>query len=288
MIALRSGGAVLDLLPEVGGAVSRFSVDGADVLRAAPARTQDVLQTGCFPLVPFANRIANGLFDFGGETIRLPRNFGDHPHVLHGQGWQSRWHVETLGQSTAQLSFDHAAGVWPWRYSARQSFELTPHSLHIGLAILNLDSRAMPVSLGFHPYFLRLPQTRLQADVKGVWLSDEPGIPTRRAAPSHFLDLAKGAPLAAAPFVDHCHFGWSGKATIEQPDQGRELRFSASPELDFLHCYVPTDANYFCVEPVSAMPDAFHHRDFPNGLRALQRDESFTVSLQISVLIHTH
>ena len=109
MLSLRSSGAVLDLLPEIGGAVSRFAVDGADVLRPAPADTMDVLQTACFPLVPFANRIANGRFTFDGRTIQLPKNFGDHSHVLHGQGWQNPWRTIAQDETSATLAFEHAA-----------------------------------------------------------------------------------------------------------------------------------------------------------------------------------
>jgi aldose 1-epimerase len=282
VISLRNGGAVLDLLPEIGGAVSRFGVDGVDVLRPAAAGAQDVLQTAYFPLVPFANRVANGTFDFAGETIRLPRNFGDHPHALHGEGWQSPWRVETQGATTAQIRFDHAAGAWPWRYAATQTFDLAPQSLRIALAIQNCDPRAMPVSLGFHPYFPRLPRTRLRTDVRGVWLSDETGIPTGRAEAAHFLDLGRGAPLASAPFVDHCHFGWSGEASIEQPDQEREVRLSASPQLDFLHLFVPQSADYFCAEPVSAMPDAVHRPAAIGGMQVLQSGDSFSAVLTIS------
>ncbi len=49
MPRLTSGGAVLDLLPEIGGAVGRFTVDGIDILRAAVPGTRDPLETACFP-----------------------------------------------------------------------------------------------------------------------------------------------------------------------------------------------------------------------------------------------
>src|ERR1700743_1048408 len=118
VLALRHGGAVLDLAPEGGGAVARFCVDGIDVLRRAPPDTRDVLEAACFPLVPFANRIAHGTFTFAGETVRLPRNFGDHPHALHGQGWQSGWEVRGATADTALLRYEHTADAWPWDYTA--------------------------------------------------------------------------------------------------------------------------------------------------------------------------
>jgi aldose 1-epimerase len=281
VITLRDNGAVLDLLPKIGGAVSRFSVDGVDLLRRAPPATANVLETGCFPLMPFANRIANGVFTFAGETVRLPRNFGDHPHPLHGDGWRNAWRVEAQTQSAATLAFEHASGAWPWAYEARQAFELSPRALAITLGIANRSARAMPVSLGFHPYFPRFAQTRLRADVAGVWRSDDTCIPTAPAAASHFLDLANGAALADAPFVDHCHFGWKGRAAIEQP--GYALHLAASPNLDFLHCHVPQGASFFCAEPVSAMPDAFNRPPAQSGMRVLAPRETFAVSMTLAL-----
>lgn len=283
LLTLRSGGAVLDLVPEIGGAVSRFGVDGIDVLRPAPRDARDVLQMACFPLVPFANRIAHGVFDFDGETIVLPRNFGDHPHVLHGQGWQSAWRVVAQSADAATLVFEHRAGAWPWDYIAQQSFTLTPKTLRIDLTLTNRGGRAMPANLGFHPYFERTPRSALRADVQGLWLSDETGIPAKRAGAAHFLDLASGAPLARAPFVDHCHTGWHGEAVIAQPEHARELVLTASRDLSFLHCFVPMNAGFFCVEPVSAMPDAFHHPATESGLHILAPGKSFAVRMTLGV-----
>lgn len=276
MLTLRNNGAVLDLLPEIGGAVSRFAVDGFDVLRPAPQGAAGVLDTACFPLVPFSNRIANGRFAFNGEAVHLPRNFGDHPHALHGQGWQSAWKVRSRSPHAATLVFEHAAGAWPWDYTATQTFALSPAALGITLDVVNRGARAMPVSLGFHPYFVRAAGTRLFADVAGVWLSDETGIPTGPAAPSHFLDLAHGAVLADAPFVDHCHFGWRRAARIVSP--GRAIAVAAT--LDFLHVFVPRGAEFFCVEPVSAMPDAVGRA--ASGMRVLGPGENFTAAMTLS------
>jgi len=279
-VRLQSGGAVLDLLPEVGGAVGAFSIDGADVLRRAPDGTREVLQTACFPLVPFFSRIANGRFSFGGEDIVLSRNFGDHPHVLHGQGWRNPWRVEARTEDGATLVYEHAAGAWPWDYRAEQRFALAPNGLAVALRLTNTSARPMPASLGFHPYFSRAGAT-LHADVDGVWLADETLLPTTRAPKIHFLDLAKGADLAHAPFVDNCHFGWTGRAQIARG--ARRLLLTASPELGFLHIFLPRGEDFFCVEPVSAMPDAFNRESRESGRRVIDSGASFAVSMALAL-----
>ncbi len=279
MARLQSGGAVLDLLPEVGGAVARFTVDGIDVLRPARPGTRVPLETACFPLVPFANRVAGGVFRFGGRTIRLPRNFGDHPHALHGQGWQNPWTVISQTSESAVLAYDHPADAWPWTYRAEQRIVLSPRALRLELTLANRSKDAMPASVGFHPYFPRRPGTTLRAEVAGVWLSDATCIPTAQAGPSHFLDLARGGVPADAPFVDHCHFGWSGRATILDRDASIEV--TASPALRHLHIFNPRDADAFCVEPVSAMPDAFNQS--PAELHVIATGGSLSVWMEIAV-----
>ncbi len=283
MMRLTSGGAVLDLLPEVGGAVGRFTVDGVDVLRPAAPGTREPPGTACFPLLPFANRIAGGDFRFRGKTIRLPRNFGDHPHALHGQGWQNPWAVVSQAQDRAVLAYEHKADAWPWHYRAEQRIMLAPRALRIELILSNCGAHAMPASVGFHPYFPRRPGTTLRTDVAGVWLSDETCIPTVPAGPDHFLNLARGAVMADAPFVDHCHFGWSGRATIFQPDGGDFIELTASPALHHLHIFNPRDGAVFCAEPVSAMPDAFNRESAADDVHVIAPGESLSVWMRIAV-----
>jgi aldose 1-epimerase len=278
-IRLQKGGAVLDLLPETGGAVGAFSLDGEDVLRRAPEGTRDVLQTACFPLVPFFSRVANGRFTFRGEEIVLEKNFGDHPHALHGQGWQNPWCVAARTEDGATLVHEHAAGAWPWDYRAEQHFALAPHGMTAELRLTNTSARAMPASLGFHPYFMRAGTT-LRADVDGVWLADETVLPTTRAPKVHFLDLAAGADLTHAPFVDNCHFGWTGRAQIARG--GRKLVLTASPELSFLHLFLPRGEEFFCAEPVSAMPDAFNRESRDSGMRVIAPGASLAVSMALA------
>ena len=68
---LRAGPWEAGLLPSLGGAIAYLTRDGRDVLRRAPEGVDDPLATGCFPLVPYANRIAHGRFSFAGAAFLL-------------------------------------------------------------------------------------------------------------------------------------------------------------------------------------------------------------------------
>ncbi len=284
MIDLAHGDYALSAAPELGGAVTSLTWRGRDLLRPAREGVNDVLQTSNFALVPFANRIARGAFAFEGRAVQLAPNFGEHPHPLHGHGWQRAWSVEEAATARLRMSYLYEPGDWPWRYHCIQELELDDSGAMFSLALQNRADTTMPASLGFHPFFPRAPDAELIAQVGGVWHADDTMLPTR--FDRHFKEprhLAKGVFLDQVPFIDNCYTGWNGNAVIVYETHGVELL--GSPELSFLHLYFPLGETFFCAEPVSAMPDAFNHAADPaSGLHVLAPSESFSVSVRIEAI----
>ncbi len=285
MIALTHGGMEVDLAPEIGGSVTRFTFAGRDVLRPTPEGVVDVRETGCFPLVPYANRIELGVLHFQGREYRIQPNLGQHPHPLHGHGWHTAWRVVSLSRDQATLAFDHEPDDWPWAYAAEETFTLTGNELRVRLGIRSRDAQPMPISLGFHPYFPRMPKTRLTAKVEGMWLADDTMVPTNHVDGSPPVDLAHGALLWEAPFVDNCFTGWRQPAIIEQPDLGLSIKLDGSDTFRFFHTYIPVGQTFFCAEPVTAMPNAFNRPEPASvtGARVLASGESFAVEMRIGI-----
>ena len=243
------------MLPDLGGAVASLTHDGRDVLRRAPEGVDDLLATGCFPLVPYANRIAHGRFVFDGEEYRLPLNFGDHPHSLHGIGWQSVWTASQAGDADAVMELRHAGGEsWPWPFRAEQRFGLGDDGLTITLLLANAGDRTMPAGLGLHPYFPRDASTRLTMVSERMWLGDETMIPTCAVAADRFGDWSAGAGFPDH-LIDNSFDGWSGHAEIAGADA--TILISAIGA-SVMHLYAPPGEDFLCVEPVSHLPDALN------------------------------
>lgn len=279
MIDLAADEYRLSLAPALGGAVTRFTWRGRDVLRPSPPNVSDILQTASFPLAPYANRIAHGRFTFGGRAVQLALNFGDHPHALHGHAWQRPWRVAKSSTDRATLEFAYEPGDWPWAYSVKQDVVLGRDGLKLTLSICNGDGAPMPSSFGFHPYFPRAPETVLQADVHGMWRIDDTIMPTEYTTELP-IDLRNGAVLEGAPFIDNCFPGWSRTAHIKHLAYG--VRMTAARELPFFHVYLPAGESYLCAEPVSAMPDAVNRQGVrENGLFVLQPGETRSVWMRI-------
>ncbi|GAA0323124.1 aldose 1-epimerase [Sphingomonas oligophenolica] len=258
-LALAGAGWELDLLPALGGAIGALRYRREDILRPTPDGATDPLQSACFPLVPYANRIAGGRFGFAGRDVQLPLNFGDHPNSLHGIGWQRPWKVVEAGAGKAVLALDHGGGDgWPWAWHAEQLFELGGEGLSATLTLTNKARQPMPAGIGLHPYFAIQPGTTLRLNVARAWLTDQNQIPNEAAGADHFGDWAAGAPIWDAGFIDHSYEGWDGLATLERGDH--IVRLSAEGARD-LHLYHPEGESFCCLEPVSHLPDAFNRAD---------------------------
>jgi aldose 1-epimerase len=285
MIALTRGGFKLEIAPELGGAVTRFDCEGRQVLRAAPQGVTNPLDCCSFPLVPYANRIEQGILKFEGKEYRLPLNFGDHPHTLHGHGWQTGWRVETVSKDAATLAFDHAPDAWPWAYTGELAYALSDMGAKFTLSLRNRDDKAMPFSLGFHPYFPRGASSKITADVAGMWLADASMLPTVHSVSGLPIDLVHGQVVAKAPFVDNCFTGWRGPARIEQPELGLAITLEATPDCRFFHVFIPEGQDYFCAEPTTAMPNAFNRPEKAavTGAHVLEPGAAFSIEMRLGV-----
>ena len=146
LLSLRSGRLGLDLAPQAGGSIARFTADGSiDLLRPA---TPEAVASGrgnnssCYPLVPFSGRIANGRFVFDGSEIVLKPNWPGVRHPMHGDGWARPWSVARSDGHSADIVYEHDPREgWPFRYRARQTYRLDGDTLSIGISIENLEGR---------------------------------------------------------------------------------------------------------------------------------------------------
>jgi aldose 1-epimerase len=261
-ITLREADARVDVAPAIGGSLASYywlrRGQRFDWLRpAAPAALAqtDAGELGCFPLVPYSNRVRQGRFRFAGRQIQLAVDPATDPHFQHGHGCRNPWSMVDQSEAGIVLSYTHAADDWPWRYTARQSIRLAGGALHLGLDLTNQADAVMPLGLGFHPYFPRAPGTRLNAAVNGMWAIDQEVLPTTLGPPPAQADPNTGLDLDRVE-LDNVFTGWRRRAEIVWPSAS--LSIEAEAPLDFLVVYVPAGETYFCAEPVSNATDAFN------------------------------
>lgn len=288
-VELRRGRFACLVSPRCGGSIANLRMDGPDgildLLR--PASESAIAGTfapdlGCFPLVPFSNRIAGARFTFRGREIVLPTDPGS-PHCIHGHGWSSHWQAERLSEHAVRLHYRHEPDSWPWAYEAVQTIALTGSGLAVALELVNLSDEVMPAGIGLHPYFPKPPDTIVATRVETMWESDETILPrTRRALPAH-LRFADGLAMDGI-VLDNGFTGWDGFARISWPSLGYRLELRAEGPFGHLIVYAPRDEGYLCLEPVSHMTDAVNRPEVAdNGLVALEPGGRLAGRMELSV-----
>jgi aldose 1-epimerase len=263
-VTIANGSARVAVVPALGSGIARYWTEAIgrqiDWLRPAAAEALaacDSTGLACFPLVPYSNRIRNGCFRFAGELITMPRSETREAHAEHGHGWVSPWTVVAKSGDRLITEYRHTADSWPFAYSARQTFQLAETALLVMIELRNEDRRPMPCGIGLHPYFPRDPDSRLCAEVKGMWRNDADTLPLEHVSPPHDEDPARGVAVDRVE-LDNVFTGWSRLAVMEWPSRNQRLEMMATPPLNFLVIYTPAGEPYFCAEPVSNCTDAFN------------------------------
>ena len=269
-LRLASGDACVEIAPDIGGAIASFRWRDDDVLRPASDEARaagDVRGFASYPLVPHSNRIAESLLRTpDGATYVLARNLGDHPHRIHGVGWQRAWSVDEATPSHARLSFAHdpsgtGSEAWPFAFESAQSFTLlatpTRAALTMTLSIRNTDTRSFPFGLGWHPFFPREASTIVGFHAEAMWRVDETRLPTMLGP---IPDEARFDPPRALAEValDNVFTGWSGWARLDWSGSNRRTVVEADRSCGFLVVYVPPGRDFVALEPVTHMTDAFN------------------------------
>jgi len=263
------------LIPAAGGSVAygRVRIGGAwvDVLRPTPENTAVAWgDTASFPLVPWSNRIANGLFSWAGRDYQLRSNFGDGT-AIHGAGIEFPWNVAESTPTSAVLEFvsrDVYGVNFPWPFTARFCYALDGERFEWHMEITNDAHETFPAGLGHHPYFLRTlagadggplgTEAHLQLNCTASYPVVE-CLPTGAPEPvSGRLDFTDMKPLGPE-FMDGCFTGRTSStlATIDYPG-ALTVDVEAGALLEHAVVYLPVDVPYFAVEPVTNANDGFN------------------------------
>ncbi|MFV0285558.1 MAG: aldose epimerase, partial [Demequina sp.] len=240
-----------------------------------------------YPLVPWSNRIRDGLLRFAGRRYQLRVNWPDGT-AIHGAGWDYPWTVAEQSSDRVALTFTShdVYGVnWPWSFTARFSYALVGDDFVWTYAVANDSHETFPAGFGHHPYFLRSvagsPDARLAVLCETAFALTG-GMPDAAPGPIRPAADFRQARELGHEAVDDCLAGRTGEhlATIEWPGAVR-LDITADPLLAHAVLYIPTGRDYFALEPVSNANDAFTldaHGIGANGLFLLQPGETRSAS----------
>lgn len=281
---LSYNGLNVDVLPEAGGRISAFwSETGGkrhDWFTPAPSGGASS-SWGSFPLVPFSNRIRDGRFSWQGRAHLIAVSEQHAPHAIHGHGRKRPWTIEGRTDASIDLSYIHAGGDWPFAYKAYQRISIEAGALFIEMGLENIGQESMPGGLGHHPYLPWRDGPVLETSFGSVWPGKDGVLPSGPTAVPADLDFSSGRPVPRG--LDTGFGGWPGQARILWQREGLALDVECSSALGHVIIFTPSDADFFCFEPVTHAIDALNlvARGVPEtGQVAVAPGERLAVSMR--------
>lgn len=246
-LTLASGGAEAVLDPDAGGRIAALRVDGLDLL---VTRNTGPLSWGCYPMAPWAGRMRDGLLRWRGEEHRLPVDLLP-PHAIHGTLVEAAWDVVESDPASATLAAD-LAPPWPFGGRVLHRVRLTPTALHAELEVRAVD-RAMPVIVGWHPWFRRDLRAAagspvgepvvVDLDAGGMLVRGADGLPTGEVV----------RPVPPEPW-DDCFVDVAGTPGVRWPGA---LDVRVASEAPFWVVYTEHPEGV-CVEPQTGPPNGLN------------------------------
>lgn len=257
-VELAGGGYRVAVDPARGGAILSACWHGTAVL-APWDENLPPFKAGCFPMLPFANRIADGRFRFAGHDYTLPVNLPQENMAIHGFARDHAWTLAAHAAQHVVLEQDFAAAGNPYRYHARQEIAVSEQGIRIALSVRNDGDAPMPFGIGLHPWFARTKGTTLGFASPGAFGRDARGLPVMPPRRVAVFEADGPGALDEYPWFDGCFANWTPRlAAIVRQQDGLAVDLVADGAFRHLHVFVPHDRDVLCAEPVSHAPDAIN------------------------------
>jgi galactose mutarotase-like enzyme len=268
----RASNSKLEIVPDRGGIITSWQVQGRELLYMDTARFADPslsVRGGIPILFPICGNLPNNTYTYKGQTYTLKQ---------HGFARDLPW--EVVDQKTdGELSFTIALSSnpqtlekYPFEFRLEFTYALQGQTLLITQNIANLSDEIMPFSIGFHPYFLALEKHQLRFE-----------IPANEA-----LDQRT---QAVYPFFNNFDFAqdeidWAflniNRQVSNVTDLSRHTRITlmAADEFPILVFWTLQGKDFYCLEPWSAPRNAINTGD---RLLSIAPNTTLTTTVSLSV-----
>jgi galactose mutarotase-like enzyme len=262
----------LEVVPERGGIITSWSVQGQEILYLDAQRFADVnlsVRGGIPILFPICGNLPNNTYTYKGQKYTLKQ---------HGFARDFPWEV-TNGVTTdcASLTLvlksnEQTRTVYPFDFQLSFTYQLKGNTLEIQQQYTNHSTESMPFSTGLHPYFCTSDKTQLEYEIPSLEYQDQISKEVHPFQGS--FDLSRDE-------IDVAFWQLSGTST-SVTDTGRQLKvtLSYSQLYSTLVFWTVKGKDYYCLEPWSARRNALNTGEH---LTQLAPGESFEASVQLSV-----
>jgi aldose 1-epimerase len=311
VVVLHDANNRLEIWPALGFNAYRWQVCSQELLYRSPQffAEKKPTRTGFPILFPYPNRIRDGRFAWQGKTYSLPANDPAKRNAIHGFATGRAWRVVDQGADAGSawitgefhgsLDAPETLTQWPADYRLRVTYRLFDRVLRLEADADNLDSKALPFGVGYHPYFSLTPFGGPHAIVtvgasKRWELIDN--LPTGKLLDlDEPRDLRHGQSYSALQLDDvmtnlytfaydqQDHLGLTG--VVQHPAGTGMLTLWTSAAFREMVLFTPPHREAICLEPYTCTTDAINlsPRGIESGLQVLQPGDHWRGTIEMHV-----
>lgn len=264
------------VLPDFGGVVSELIFQGTSVLdgyeHAKELLDPKWKKSGI--LFPFPNRLSDGKYEWQNKVYQFPINDPSTGNALHGLSKEQAMAVKEMHaeENLAAVTLTHvengASPAYPFPFTLSVTYKMEePTHFTVEMHFRNDGDVAIPVGLGWHPYFQlseKIDTVQMQLPLCEWIKFDERKLPTGSRQP--YLEFSTLMPVGDME-VDNCLDVSNVIATPEnsivvtlQGERGtlRYWQETGSGKFNFLQIFIPEHRKSIGVEPMTCMTDGFN------------------------------
>lgn len=240
----------LEVVPERGGLITRWQLQGQDILYLDAERFADPTRSvrGGIPILfPICGNLPDDQYTEAGQTYTLKQ---------HGFARDLPWQViDRQTQSGVQLTLqldsnEQTRAVYPFEFRLIFTYRLQGNSLEIRQQVLNQSDRPMPFSMGLHPYFAVADKTQLEFEIPATQFQDQ--ITKEMHTFSGEFDWNRDEiDIAFRPISQH-------RAQARDRHRQLQLNLEFDETYSTLVFWTVRGKDYYCLEPWTAPRNALN------------------------------
>ncbi|MBD3883789.1 aldose epimerase [Phormidium tenue FACHB-886] len=271
---LKSEDALLEVVPERGGIITRWQVQGKEILYldadrfANPAMS---VRGGVPILFPICGNLPDNTYTYEGQPYHLKQ---------HGFARDLPWQVtdqqegEAIALTLTLTSTDETRAVYPFDFQLDFTYKLQRNMLMIQQRYTNQSAVTLPFSAGLHPYFQVSDKSQLQFDIPSTEFTNQIDQTSHSFAGSFDLSWDEIDVAFGEVFRQVAH--------VIDPLQHTRLTLSYDPVYSTLVFWTVKGKDYYCLEPWTAPRNALNtgeHLIYLEAGGSLETEVSLSVDL---------
>ncbi|MBF2025421.1 MAG: aldose epimerase [Oscillatoriales cyanobacterium C42_A2020_001] len=263
----------LEVVPERGGIVTRWQLNGHEILYLDEARFQDPtlsVRGGIPILFPICGNLPDNTYTHNDQTYPLKQ---------HGFARELPWIVldQHADDASARVSLglssnEQTLAVYPFEFHLVFTYILQSNTLTLHQRYTNQSSTPMPFSAGFHPYFAVQDKAQLRVQIPSSQYDDNVTKSVQAFSGQFDFELDE---------IDAAFTELSSRVS-NVVDEGRSQRLTLtfSPEFSTLVFWTVKGKPFYCLEPWTAPRNALNTG---NHLLHLDPNQSLQLETQLTI-----